>query len=45
MAKFSVFKDQESLFACPICQAPMHLDCLAWFVRIGIPLISASRAL
>ena len=26
MAKFSVFKDQESLFACPICQAPMHLD-------------------
>ena len=26
MAKFSVFKDQESLFVCPICQAPMHLD-------------------
>ena len=26
MAQFSVFKDQESLFACPICQAPMHLD-------------------
>lgn len=26
MAKFSVFKDQESLFACPICQVPMHLD-------------------
>ena len=26
MAKFSVFKDQESLFACPICQAPMRLD-------------------
>ena len=26
MAKFSVFKDQESLFDCPICQAPMHLD-------------------
>ena len=26
MAKFSVFKDQERLFACPICQASMHLD-------------------
>ena len=26
MAKFSVFKDKESLFACPICQVPMHLD-------------------
>ena len=26
MAKLSGFKDQERLFACPICQAPMHLD-------------------
>lgn len=26
MANFSVFKNQESLFACPICQASMHLD-------------------
>ena len=26
MANFSVFKNQESLFACPICQDSMHLD-------------------
>ena len=45
MAKFSVFKDQESLFACPICQAPMHLDLSSLVVRIGIPLILPSRVL
>lgn len=26
MANFSVFKNQESLFACPICQDSMYLD-------------------
>ena len=35
MAKFSVFKDQESLFACPICQAQCIWICLAWFVRMA----------
>lgn len=26
MAKFTVFKEQESQFACPICKGAMHLD-------------------
>ena len=45
MAKFSVFKDQESLLLVPSVRRQCIWICLAWFVRIGIPLILPSRAL
>lgn len=45
MANFSVFKNQESLLLVLFVRLQCIWTSLAWFVRIGIPLISPSRAL